>query len=114
MLTFLLIVFLFVSPIIRINASSTYSTSGVITFIEAYHLNIEEYFHYALPPQIFSTMVSKRLIIRGMLCDENCGARVRAALAAVPGVNKVDLDFASKEATVEGAPQVTVSSSIGC
>ncbi len=46
--------------------------------------------------------MGKKIKIEGMSCG-HCVARVKAALSALPGVTRADVDLASKTATVEGA-----------
>lgn len=53
-------------------------------------------------------MVVIELRLRGLLCMENCGARVQAALAAVPGVKSVSLDPDFKLARIDASPNVQV------
>ena len=44
-----------------------------------------------------------RLRVDGMVCDEVCARRAGDALAAMPGVDSVDVDFDAGTATVRGA-----------
>lgn len=53
-------------------------------------------------------MVVIELRLRGLLCMENCGARVQAALAAVPGVKAVRIDPDFKVARIDASPNVQV------
>ena len=46
-------------------------------------------------------MMKKTIKIEGMSCG-HCVARVKAALSALPGVAKADVDLATKSAAVEG------------
>lgn len=48
-------------------------------------------------------MMQSYLDIKGMTCGA-CVARVTSALQAVPGVQKVAVDLATRRATVEGDP----------
>jgi len=48
-----------------------------------------------------NTMMKKTIKIEGMSCG-HCVARVKAALSALPGVAKADVDLATKSAAVEG------------
>lgn len=43
------------------------------------------------------------LQVEGMMCQKNCGARVKRALDAVPGVSRSEGSFADKQAKVWGA-----------
>ena len=43
------------------------------------------------------------LDIQGMMCQNNCGTTVQRALSGVPGVEKVEVSFADKKATVWGS-----------
>lgn len=54
-------------------------------------------------------MVVVELRLRGLLCMVNCGARVQAALARVPGVESVKIDVDLKQATLEASPIVKVA-----
>ncbi len=44
-----------------------------------------------------------RVQIDGLVCSSVCAVRSREALARIPGVRRVQVDFASGVATIEGA-----------
>jgi copper chaperone CopZ len=45
-----------------------------------------------------------RVKIEGLVCSSVCAVRSRRALARIDGVRRVDVDFESGIATIEGAP----------
>lgn len=46
-----------------------------------------------------------RLRVEGLVCDSVCAVRTRRALERVDGVRRVDVDFESGVASIEGPPQ---------
>jgi len=50
-----------------------------------------------------SATVTTRLVVPGMSCKKNCGAKVVAALRAVPGVTLADLRWSDKAVDVTGS-----------
>ena len=45
-----------------------------------------------------------RLKVDGLVCSSVCAVRTKRALAALPGVNAVHVDFESGIVTIQGAP----------
>lgn len=45
-----------------------------------------------------------RLRVDGLVCSSVCAVRTRQALASLPGVRRVQVDFDSGVATIEGTP----------
>lgn len=50
-------------------------------------------------------MTTERFEVRDMSCN-HCVQSIRQAVAAVPGVNKVDVILENKTVTVEHAPEI--------
>ena len=45
------------------------------------------------------------LRVDGLVCSSVCAVRTKRALASLPGVRRVDVDFDAGVARIEGAPQ---------
>jgi copper chaperone CopZ len=66
-------------------------------------LRLSRLFSYPRTHVISSEGEVTRLQIAGLACSSVCAVRSRKALARLPGVRRVEVDFASGIATIEGA-----------